>query len=80
MERRSAAAVFGLWTLVREVRRAPADGLVEQEADIAQQGRLVALDSEQVVRAAVEQIAGQRGRVSRAPSPIPAIISKTGSE
>ena len=61
MERRSAAAVFGLWTLVREVRRAPGDGLVEQEADIAQQGRLVALDSEQVVRVAVEQIAGQHG-------------------
>lgn len=49
MERcRSAAAVFGLWALVREVRRAPGDGLVEQEADIAQQGRLVVLGSEQV--------------------------------
>lgn len=46
--RRSAAAVFGLWALVREVRRAPGDGLVEQEADIAQQGRLVVLDSKQV--------------------------------
>ena len=36
------------------------DGLVESEPDIAQQGRLVALDGEQVGRAAIEQIGGQR--------------------
>ena len=37
-----ASAVLGLGALVREVRCAPGDGLVESEPDIAQQGRLVA--------------------------------------
>ena len=55
-----AAAVLGLRALVREVRRAPGDGLVEGEPDIVEQGGLVSLDGEQVVGAAFEQIGGQR--------------------
>jgi len=49
-----AAAVFGLGALVGEVRLAPGDVLVEQEADVVMQGLLVSLDGEQIIRAAVE--------------------------
>ena len=55
-----ATAVLGLRTLVHEVRRAPGDGLIEQEADVVMQGRLVALDGEQIVCAAAKQVLGQR--------------------
>ena len=55
-----AAPVLGLWTLVGEVRRPPGDVLVESEADIVEQSRLVALDGDQVVSAAPEQRGGQR--------------------
>ncbi len=55
-----AAAVLGLGALVREVRRAACDGLVESEPDVVEQGGLVALDGEQIVGAAVAQIGGQR--------------------
>ena len=55
-----AAAVLGLWALVGEVRRAPGDGLAEQEADIVLKVRLVALGGEQVVCAAPEQMGGER--------------------
>ena len=55
-----AAAVPGLRALVREVRRAPGDGLVESEPDIVEQGLLISLDGEQIVRAAIEQTGSQR--------------------
>ena len=55
-----AAAVLGLGGLGGEVRRAPGDALVEGQADIVEQRRLIALDGEQIVGAAVEEIGGQR--------------------
>ena len=57
-----AAAVLGLGGLGGEVRRAPGDALVEGQADIVEQRRLIALDGEQIVGAAVEEIGGQRTR------------------
>ena len=51
-----AAPVLGLRSLVDELWRAPGDGLIESEADIVEHVRLVALDGEQVVGAAPEQI------------------------
>ena len=55
-----ATAVLGLRPLVDELRRALGDGLIEQEADIVEHVRLVAIDGEQVVGAAPEQIRRQR--------------------
>ena len=52
--------MLGLCALDGEVRRALSDALVEQELDIVLQGRLVALDGEQIVGAATEEILGQR--------------------
>ena len=52
--------MFGLGAIVGEVRCASGDGLVESEPDVVEQGRLVALDGEQIVRAALAQIPGQR--------------------
>ena len=52
--------MFRLCALDGEVRRALSDALVEQELDIVLQGWLVALDGEQIVGAATEEILGQR--------------------
>ena len=53
------AAVFGLCGFGGEVRCAPGDALVEQEVDIVIQVGLIALDGEQIVGAAVEEIIGE---------------------
>ena len=53
------AAVFGPCGLDGEVRCAPGDALVEQKPDVVMQGRLVALDGEQIVGPAAEQIIGE---------------------
>ena len=55
-----AAPVLGLGALVGEVRWALGDEFVEGESDIVEHVRLVALDGEQVVGAAPEEIGGQR--------------------
>ena len=52
-------AVFGLCGLDGEVRCAPGDALVESEPDVVMQGWLVALDGEQMVGPAAEQIIGE---------------------
>ena len=55
-----AAPVLGFGALVGEVRCTLGDVLVEGEPDIVEHVRLVALDGEQVVCAAPEEIGGQR--------------------
>ena len=52
-------AVFGLCGLDDEVRRALSDAFVEQEPDIVEQGRLVALDGEHILSAPGEEILGE---------------------
>ena len=55
-----AAPVLGFGALVGEVRCTLGDVLVEGEPDIVEHVRLVALDGEQIVGAAPEEIGGQR--------------------
>ena len=51
--------MFGLCILDREVRGALSDAVVEQERDVVVQVRLIALDGEQIVGAAGEEVIGQ---------------------
>ena len=60
MERHSRRPCSGFGVSTGEVRHAPGDAVVESEPDIAEQGRLVAFDGEQVLGAAPEEILGQR--------------------